>query len=240
MSSIPVVLLHGHTLDRRMWQPQLEFFKPCQAPTLRGYGGSSPPTTPFSFAEDVHNLLKGYQKIHLVGLSLGGNVALEMAIRYPERIQTLTLLDSSLKGFTPDQAQIEAGATVQTAFENAGLEAAKQTWLDLPLFASARENPVLEKQLGAWVADYSGWHWVQNISPSAAIADVSSRLEEVKAKTLIVVGARDVAYFQNVARYLHQKIADSRLEVVAGAGHLVNLEQPEVVNALLESHFLAW
>ncbi len=241
MSFIPVVLLHGHTLDSRMWQPQLEAFKAylVYAPTLCGYGHSKPPSQAFSFAEDIKQLLEQHQKIHLVGLSLGGNIALEMAVRYPEKIQTLALLDSSLKGFAPDEAQLAAGAAVQAAFEQHGLEAAKKTWLGLPLFAPARENLVLTAQLEAWVADYNGWHWVQNVSPSLAIADVSSRLAQVKAKTLIVVGKRDVAYFQNVARYLHQGITGSTLEVVAGAGHMVNLEQPEVVNELLEDHFLS-
>ena len=235
MAQTPIVFLHGHTLDNRMWQPQLGAFEPVIAPTLRGYGNSKTPSHPFSFAEDIADLLS--TKVHLVGLSLGGNVALEFAIRYPQKIQTLTLLDSSLKGFMPDSAQIAAGAAVQSAFENNGLEAAKQTWLGLPLFASARENPVLKAQLESWVADYSGWHWVQNVSPSATIADVSSQLGQIKVKTLIVVGAQDVAYFGNVASYLHQEIIGSSLEVIPKAGHLVNLEQPEVVNRLLKDHF---
>ncbi len=238
MSSVPIVFLHGHTLDQRMWQPQLEAFKDhlVLAPTLRGYGATEPPTKPFSFAEDVYSMLEPYTQIHLVGLSLGGNIALEMAVRYPQKIRTLTLLDSSLKGFVPDEAQLKAGQTVQLAFEQHGLEAAKKVWLGLPLFAAAREQPKLQKQLEAWVADYNGWHWAQQVSPSAAIEDVSSRLGLIEAKTLIVVGQRDTSYFQNVSRFLHQHIQGSKLKVVAEAGHMVNLEQPEMVNALLKAH----
>ena len=240
MSKTPILFIHGHTLDQRMWQPQLEAFKDnlVIAPTLRGYGKAQPPSQPFSFAEDIIEILETQPKIHLVGLSLGGNVALEMAVRYPEKIQTLALLDSSLKGFTADEAQIKAGAEVQQAYEQFGLEVAKKTWLGLPLFAAASQNPVIKTQLEAWVTDYSGWHWAQNISPSAAIEDVSSRLAEITAKTLIVVGERDVTYFQNVARYLQQGIIGSRLEVIAGAGHMVNLEQAAMINQLLASHFL--
>ncbi len=240
MSKTPILFIHGHTLDQRMWQPQLEAFKdyPMIAPTLRGYGNSQAPSQTPSFAEDMYTLLEPYKKAHLVGLSLGGNVALEMAVRYPEKIASLTLLDSSLKGFTADEAQTKAGQSVQLAFEQHGLGAAKQMWLGLPLFASARENPVLKAQLEAWVRDYSGWHWAQNISPSVAIEDVSSRLDQITAKTMIVVGQRDVVYFQNVARYLHKGIAGSRLEVIAGAGHMVNLEQATMINQLLASHFL--
>ena len=240
MSKAPILFIHGHTLDQRMWQPQLEAFQdyPLLSPTLRGYGNSQVPNQTFSFAKDMYTLLEPFDQVHLVGLSLGGNVALEMAVCYPEKIKTLALLDSSLKGFTPDQAQIKAGQSVQLAFDQHGLEAAKQRWLNLPLFASARQNPVLAAQLEAWVENYSGWHWAQNISPSVAIEDVSSRLAEITVKTLIVVGAQDVTYFQNVARYLQQGIAGSKLEVIVGAGHMVNLEQAAMMNQLLAQHFM--
>ena len=240
MPKTPILFIHGHTLDQRMWQPQLEAFKDHSliAPTLRGYGHSSPMENNFSFAEDMYALLEPFDQIHLVGLSLGGNVALEMAVRYPNKIQTLTLLDSGLKGFTPDEAQIKAGAEVQSAYDQHGLEAAKKTWLGLPLFAAARQNPSLKTQLETWVGDYSGWHWAQRVSPAIAIEDVSSRLAEITAKTLIVVGQHDVAYFQNVATYVEQQIKNSKRKVIENAGHMVNLEQPTLINQLLTEHFL--
>jgi 3-oxoadipate enol-lactonase len=237
MPKIPILFIHGHTLDQRMWQPQLEAFKDHIAPTLRGYGDCEPPTQPFSFVEDMIRLLEPYEKIHLVGLSLGGNVALEIAVRYPAKIRSLALLDSSLKGFTPDEAQVKAGVEVQSAYDQHGLEAAKKMWLDLPLFAAARQNPSIKTQLETWMADYSGWHWAQRVSPSAGIEDVSSRLAEITAKTLIVVGERDTNYFQNVAQYLEQQIENAKLEVIEGAGHMVNLEQPERINQVLTQHF---
>jgi 3-oxoadipate enol-lactonase len=238
MSSLPKVFLHGHSLDPRMWQPQVAAFAGCHAPTLRGYGKQTAPTTEFSFCADLAaSPLPA--RFHLVGLSLGGNIALEFALKHPERVASLALLDSSLKGFTADAAQLEVGARVAAAYQRGGLEAARAAWLAAPLFAAARENPLLNAQLEAWVQDYSGWHWAQGISPSAAIADVSSRLGELRTKTLIVVGARDTAYFLNVARFLHSHIVGSQLEVVQGAGHMVNLEQPEVVNQLLAAHWAA-
>jgi 3-oxoadipate enol-lactonase len=236
MSSLPIVLLHGHTLDARMWQPQMVALSGCIAPTLRGYGTNLPLEQEFSFCEDLIGSL-GVKRFHLVGLSLGGNIALEMAIKYPEFVASLCLLDSSLKGLTPDAAQLEVGEQVARAYQTGGLEAARTAWLGAPLFAPARANPRLEQQLRQWVNEYSGWHWARGISPSVAIADVSSRLSEIRTKTLIVVGQHDTAYFHAVARFLHTGIADSRFEVVAGAGHLVNLEQPEVVNQLLKAHW---
>jgi 3-oxoadipate enol-lactonase len=238
MSSLPKVLLHGHSLDPRMWQPQLAAFEDCIAPTLRGYGNSLPPTSEFSYCADLVASLEP-MRFHLVGLSLGGNIALEFALRHPERVASLTLLDSSLKGFAPDAAQFEVAARVATAFETGGIGLARVAWLTAPLFAAARENPTLSAQLVAWLHDYSGWHWVQGISPSVGIEDVSTRLSEVHVRTLIVVGQRDTAYFHHVARFLHAGIAGSRLEVVEGAGHLVNLEQPKVVNRLLKAHWEA-
>jgi 3-oxoadipate enol-lactonase len=236
MSSLPKVLLHGHSLDPRMWQPQLGVFDGCIAPALRGYHDGLPAMTEFSYCTDLAASLEP-AKFHLVGLSLGGNIALEFALCFPERVASLVLLDSSLKGFAPDAAQLAVAAQVANAFEVGGLEAARAAWLAAPLFAAARENTILNAQLEAWVQDYSGWHWAHGISPSAAIEDVSNRLSEVRAKTLIVVGQRDTSYFHNVAKYLRSGILGSRLEEIKAAGHLVNLEQPEVVNQLLAAHW---
>lgn len=232
----PIVLIHGHSLDTRMWQPQQAAFSQYQiiTPLLQGYGHSSQATD--SYADDVIAQLEPVPKFHLVGLSLGGNIALEIAVRYPQRVASLALLDSSLKGFAPDAAHLAVGTNVAVAFAESGLNSARAEWLDAPLFAPARENPVLKAQLTAWVQDYSGWHWAQGISPSAPILDVSQRLAEVTAPTLIVVGQRDTVYFQNVARYL-LGIPNSTLEVVAHAGHMVNLEQVETVNRLLLDHW---
>jgi 3-oxoadipate enol-lactonase len=235
---LPRVLLHGHSLDPRMWQPQLAALAGCIAPTLRGYGEFAPPQSAFSYVQDLAQRLEP-ARFHLVGLSLGGNIALEFAIKHPERVASLSLLDSSLKGLTPDAAQLEVAARVAAAYQHGGLEAARAAWLAAPLFAAAREHPALHVQLEAWLQDYSGWHWAQGISPSAGIEDVSSRLSEIRAKTLIVLGQRDTAYFHNVARFLQAGIANSKLEVVENAGHLVNLEQPEVVNRLLLAHWAA-
>ena len=239
---LPVLLIHGHTLDARMWQPQIAALEgqfEIIAPTLRGYGVFQQFEESVSHSDDLIDLLetRGSTRVHVVGLSLGGNIALELSLRCPERVATLTLLDSSLKGLAPDAAQLEIGHTVQRAFDAGGLEPARVAWLDAPLFAAARENPVLHQQLEAWVADYSGWHWTHGVSPSAQIPDLSSRLSKVNAPTLIAVGKRDTTYFQSVAQALHAGIANSSLEVIAGAGHMVNLERPEIVNALLLEHF---
>ncbi len=239
---LPVLLIHGHTLDARMWQPQIaaleEQFE-IIAPTLRGYGAAVQLEESISHSDDLIALLEARDatRVHVVGLSLGGNIALELSLRFPERVATLALLDSSFKGFSPDAAQLEVGYAVQRAFDTGGLEAARVAWLDAPLFAATRENAALHKQLEAWVNDYSGWHWAHGVSPSAQIPDLSSRLNQVTAPTLIAVGERDTAYFHSVAHALHAGIANSRLETIAGAGHMVNLERPEIVNALLLEHF---
>lgn len=239
---LPVLLIHGHTLDARMWKAQIAALEGqfgIIAPTLRGYGASPQLEESISHADDLIALLeaRGLTGVHVVGLSLGGNIALELILRCPERVATLTLLDSSLKGLAPDAAQLEIGHAVQRAFDAGGLEAARVAWLNAPLFAAARENPVVATQLEAWVADYSGWHWSHGVSPSVQIPDLSHRLSEITAPTLIAVGKRDTAYFHSVAAALHAGIAGSRLEVIAGAGHMVNLERPEIVNALLLEHF---
>ncbi len=242
MTQTTILFLHGHTLDNRMWQPQILAFQnqfQIFAPNLRGYGSTAASLNSFSYAKDMLELLEQHnlKKVHLVGLSLGGNIALEMAIRFPTRITSLSLLDTSLKGFAPDAAQLEVGQRVNEAFIAGGLQAARATWLAAPLFAAALENPNLKSQLEQWVNEYSGWHWQQNISPSNNIAEITAQLHQIQVKTLIILGARDTNYFRGIAEHLQNTIANSSLKIIPKAGHLVNLEQPEMVNTLLGNHF---
>lgn len=228
----PLVLIHGHTLDTRMWEPQVEAFSRHFRVIrfdLRGYGRSDFPVSErFRYAEDLLELLRhlGEPEAHLLGLSLGGNVALDFAVNFPQHTRALVLATPSLRGFPvlPEAAAL-LSAVPQRAQE-AGVEAARALWLAHPFFAPALENPAASAPLRQIAGDYSGWHWTGGIPPSGPIDKVAERLGEVHAPTLIVVGERDVLQHQLIADRLTTDIPGSRKVTVAGAGHMVNLEAP--------------
>src|SRR3989339_1460207 len=136
---VPIIFVHGFSLDSRMWDPQVEIFsKTNQVITydIRGFGKSPVPVGPYSHIEDLHNLVNHLkiQKFHLVGLSLGGEIAIDYALTYPDTILSLTLADSSLGGYS---------STVdwRVYAKEQGLELAKANWLNHPVFATVKSKP---------------------------------------------------------------------------------------------------
>jgi pimeloyl-ACP methyl ester carboxylesterase len=100
----PVVLIHGGQMDRRMWDPQFELFAKSFRVVrydVRGYGRSATASLPYSDVDDLAALLDDLKipKAHLVGLSLGGRIAIDFAVVHPERVASLVAVAPGLSGF---------------------------------------------------------------------------------------------------------------------------------------------
>lgn len=237
----PLLLLHGHTLDHRMWEPQMAALTPhfrVIRPDLRGYGRSDCPdsATPFRYTDDLEALLDALEisQTHVVGLSLGGNVALDFALHHSQRVQKLVLVDSSLSGFPPFPGVAESLQAIFDRAREAGIEAARKLWLEHPLFESASKQPQVAEQLRFFVEEYSGWHWANRYSPSRPIdPKVIEHLEEIKTPTTVIVGAQDTPQNLAIADLLASRIPQAHKVVIPEAGHMVNLEAPEAFNRLL-------
>ncbi|RIH87896.1 alpha/beta fold hydrolase [Calidithermus roseus] len=235
----PLVLIHGHTLDARMWEPQLETFAryfQVICLDLRGYGRSDlPDLRPFRYAEDLRNLLEHLHidKAHLLGLSLGGNVALDFALNYPESTNALLVAGSSLKGFPTLPEAAALLSAIPARAREAGVEAARALWLAHPFFEPALRNPKAAQLLQDIVRGYSGWHWMTGYPPSGPIEEIADRVGEIQAQTVVIIGEWDVPQHQLVAEHLATRIPDARKAVIRGAGHMVNLEAPEEFNQLV-------
>ena len=103
----PVFFLHGFTLDHRMWRPQTGFFQSDYRliiPDSRGHGRSDAPQTGYSRdhrVEELAGLINhlGFERIHLVGLSMGGSTGIGFALKYQDRLRSLTLVDTGAAGY---------------------------------------------------------------------------------------------------------------------------------------------
>ncbi len=238
----PIVFVHGFSLDARMWEGEAARFGGDYTVLrydVRGFGRSSLPTVPFAHADDLAALLAhlGWARAHVVGLSMGGGIAVDFALTHPARVRSLVLVDAVVGGFPwpPGTAPLTAALA---AGKVGGVAAARVAWLASPLFAPSLARPDVAPRLRAIIDDYSGWHWV-NDSPQRALAPPAwQRLGEIAARTLVLVGALDVPEFHAIAAHLVREIPGARGEIVDGAGHLVNLEAPERFAALVAA-FLA-
>lgn len=234
-----VVFLHGLGGSRTAWEPQLAALAGdfrCVAWDLLGYGASPPPGSPLTFpalADAVAGLLDtlGVEQAPLVGLSLGGMVALHTALAHPDRTGGLVLLDTSpafgLDGTDPDEwraarrAPLDAGLGPGDFAEDVLRSVAGPSLTGHPLDQAVTAMARIP-------AD--GLRAVIDLLPSH---DVRNRLGEITAPTLVVVGEHDAETPPAYSEALAAGIPDARLEVVAGAGHLTPAEAPEAVNRLL-------
>jgi len=237
-SGDPLVLIHGATLDTRMWDDQfVSFARHYQVIRydMRGYGQSALPTmASYAPADDLMALLHHLEltQAHILGLSLGGAVAIDFALTYPEATDTLIVVDTGLREF-----QWEAFGTslsqVQSVAMTSGIEAAQRHWINDPLFAPAMENPQLAVRLKQMVTDYSGWHWINNGTKPLSDSPPIEQLDGINLPILIIVGERDLPDFQTIAETLYQRIPNASKVIMSGVGHLSNMEDPERFNEIV-------
>lgn len=226
-----IVFIHGFTLDHRMWKPQVdEFRKKFKVITydLRGFGKSSTPEDKYSHHEDLKALLDhlGVPNAHIVGLSLGGEIALDFAVSYPDMVKTLTLADSSLGGY-----KSTVDWNVHSEF---GLDKAKENWLNHQVFDKTRENKGALEKLKQIVSDYSGWHWFNNDPREKVSPSTIEQIQNIKVPTIIMIGEYDLSYFKDIAEILNNKIPNSKKIIIKNSGHMSNLENIEQFNKTIE------
>jgi 3-oxoadipate enol-lactonase len=226
-----VLLLHAMACDRRMWDPQVPVLVEAGYRVIRcdvaGFGESPMPTAPYDDAADVAALLDG--PVRVVASSGGGNVAQELAARWPHRVEALMLVCSALGGWPASPAR-KAFAEQEDALLEAGdVEAATElnvrTWLGPAAGDEAREL-VRVMQRRAFEIQLA----IENEPPPI---EVDWDLATVTARTLIVSGDLDLPDFTEIAAELSRRRPESRWVRLDWAGHLPSLEDPARFNPLL-------
>jgi 3-mercaptopyruvate sulfurtransferase SseA/pimeloyl-ACP methyl ester carboxylesterase len=235
-----VVLVHGFGLDMRMWDPQAEHlaqrFRVVRY-DCRGFGASGPfdPAIGYTHAGDLLALLDhlGIGSAVLAGLSFGGRLVMQAALAAPGRVAGLILLDAVLDGVPWDPGS--AGPLDETArqAQARGLLAGREAWLAHPLFAAARRQPEVAGSLAAMVAGYPGQHWIGHDPHEQTGPQPIDVLEHLAMPALVAVGEQDVPGFLEMSAVLARRIPGAQHRVVAGAGHMINMERPAEVNELL-------
>ena len=236
----PIVFLHGLGMTRTGWDAQLEALAAdhrCVAWDMPGYG-ASPALADMTFpalaaaADGLIARLGG--SAHVVGLSMGGMIALHLALLHPDAVRSLALVDTSpafgLDGTDPDQwkaarlAPLEAGAQIEE-FAEPVLRS-----IMAPDPAPGAVRAAVDSMLRVPVAGL-----MQSIHALPS-HDVRARLGEITAPTLVAVGELDEETPPAYAEALAAAISGARLAVIPGAGHYTPLEAPDALNRLLRDH----
>ena len=219
-----VVLLHSALGDSRLWRHQLEVLRPdfeVVAPDLPGWGATPLPTESFSFVEAVAAELPAV----LVGNSFGGAVALRTALAHQDRVERLVLVGAGLPAWDWTEEMRDYFTAEEAAIEAGDLDAATEINLEFWV-APAHRDEVRPQQRRALELQTA------HEEPEVRWPEMAP-LSTLRIPTLVVVGEDDKADFLAIAQHLAEEIPDADLAVVPGAGHLVGIDQPEELNALV-------
>ena len=244
-SGLPLVLLMGLGCPSRLWFHQVEGFSPrfrVVTPDNRGVGHSDKPATDYSIemlADDTAHLLRalGIARAHILGMSMGGAIAQQFALRHPEMVDRLVLSCTWNETGPYGLLLMEAWRTMA---QKAGMAAlARLTLLQSLTPRCFGERPELVERLLALFAEHpqpvaayvrQNWACVRH--------NTTALLSQIKAPTLVLVGDRDVQTPAGSSRFIARQIPGARLVVLEGLGHGLMWEAPDKFNsAVLE--FLA-
>jgi 3-oxoadipate enol-lactonase len=233
-----VIMLHGIGGNRINWTDQIATFATyfhAAAWDARGYGESDDYDGPLDFANYADDLVRvldhfGAAKAHVIGLSMGGRIAMDFAARHSGRLATLTLCDTH-KGFA---AMSEDRKAAFIASRKEPLLAGKEPKdIAEPVARSLVGPNASEAAFGRLVESMRRLHkesYIKSIEASVRM-DARSDLGHIKVPTLVVVGADDRLTPPEVAREIASEIPGAALQVIPDAGHLANIEQPDAFNA---------
>ncbi len=247
-AGFPVLFGHSYLWDAAMWSPQIAHFSPvyrCIVPEVWGHGQSDVvPQIPYSIealAEDHHLLITSLkvEQYALIGLSVGGMWATQLALEYPEAVKALVLMDTYV-GPEPEETHQRYFAMLD-AVEHAGMIPPPLIEQIVPLFFSPEtltHQPSLVNRFKESLASIPSDRIPSVVALGRAIfsrASLLERLGEIDVPTLVIVGKDDRSRPPHEARIMAEKIRGAQLAVISGAGHVSNLEQAQEINGILET-----
>jgi pimeloyl-ACP methyl ester carboxylesterase len=243
-----LVLIHSGISDLRLWDDQMGVIAASRRVIrydVRGYGQTPHPPGVFSHHDDLRALLDhlDVSQAAVLGCSIGGAIAIDFTLAYPDRVSALIPVASAVNGYDPEETDVAAKeerdklfAEADASYERGDFQRAAhllaRVWMDGP----KREPDQVDPQVRAHAVDMllglfelpEDEGAERPLEPPAA-----SRLAEIKVPTLVVVGDSDVEKIITAADYLVGGIPGARKVVIPGVAHYPNLERPAEFNRVV-------
>ena len=236
----PLVLIHEGIGDLRMFNLQIDAFAQRHEVIrydLHGFGESGKPQIPFSHHEALKQLLDhlGIERTALLGMSIGGQVAVDFTLTYPDHVQAIVLAAAGLDDNAPPdeetmrlvQPLIEASNAKDYARLN---EAEIHLWVDGPKRTPGQVDPAVRQLMLELNAGDLRRSLEPGPDPTPLDPPAITRLGEIAIPTLVIVGDGDVPGIVRQADLLANSIPGARKVVFPDVAHVPNLERPEAFN----------
>ncbi len=230
-----IVMSHSLACNLSMWDEQAQLLKSRYRVLrfdTRGHGGSDAPDSAYTMdmlGEDLLGLLDklSVESAHFIGLSMGGMIGMTFAVKYPGRLRSLVLCDTSSR-IPPEAGPIWEGR-IKTAAEHGMeplVEPTLQRWFTEPFYQA---NKAMMIRVGQMIRQTSPAGYI-GCCKAISKLNVTDRLGTIRCPVQIVVGEQDVGTPVAMSQAIQKAIPGSELEVIASASHLSNLEQPTAFN----------
>jgi 3-oxoadipate enol-lactonase len=238
-TGMPVLFAHAFPLNRTMWAPQVSaLVERCRCVTadFRGFG-ETPAQGPFTMAQYADDLAGLLDQLHieqvvLVGCSMGGYAAFAFMARHAHRVRGLVLADTR-PGADNEEGRARRLTVIEMA-RNEGSTAVANLQIPSLVGKTTREKqPDTYDAVHRMMAQAKPEGIIGGLEAMLNRPDSTPLLPSITAPTMIVVGEEDVVTPVKEARAMHRQIPGSRLEIIAQAGHLANLERPAAFNHVL-------
>jgi pimeloyl-ACP methyl ester carboxylesterase len=238
-----VALVHEGICDSRMWDPQWDSwsreFRLLRV-DLRGFGRTPLEPGRFAHARDLIAALEahGFDRVALVGVSLGGRVVLEVALARPELVSALVLVAPGLPGHAWSEQALAGWGEEEAALGAGDLERAVELNLRMWVDGPRRRPEDVDAGLRARVAEMQRSAFelqlpLEEDEEELLVEDLAQRLSEIQAPTLVLVGEEDQPDMQAIADRLAQEIPGARRATIPNTAHVPSMERPREFDELV-------
>lgn len=237
---LPLVLIHGFPFNLDMWDGLVANLPQdirCIRFDVRGHGKSEVGDGQYSiefFVDDLVALLDelGLEKAVICGLSMGGYIALRAIERNPEKISAIILCDTRSDADT-DEGKIKRADAIKKV-KTIGVVAYSEEFVKIVFTENTLKNkPETVEELKKIIQGNTEKGICGTLLALAARTDTTASLEKIKVPTLIIVGEEDKLTPPASSEAMKNKIKGSKLQIISGAAHMSNLENPELFNTTI-------
>ena len=242
----PIILVHGHSLDSRMWDDQFAAFAAHHRVVrydCRGYGRSSQQSEDFHFlhAADLVTIMDSLHidRAHIVGLSMGGFITADMLVYAPHRMLSAVLANGHFRSSPGPSEPIDPAyearrdSTIAAVCQE-GIESYKRRWFETLMNTGGAEVERIRKPLWEMISEWSGWQATHKEVRLLLGRDGIRMLEQMKPiiPTLVLTGIEKPRPNVKAPSFMRH-LPNSCWEKMEETGHMMNMERPTLFNTMV-------